>query len=420
MRKKLLIVTLFAVLTPLNILYAKEAVENFSVPDVKNNFCGVYINFQYCKCAFHNEYCEAVNYTPSSANSYVYAEYIKWLEPQIEAFARSCLAKGGIWNRPTQSCVYCEQGYVKENGRCAQEGSFESTEEAYNLPKPNIPVPIKHRQMGSVYSADGEVFLYSAAFQKWIGPINSGQGIYNGDLLITKDRGEAQIILYSKAGQDTIDIAPATRFEIADPYAPQGTWYSTLKNGAIHVYELITGEYVPPPDTETFNFRTPTIVTGHRGTELVLTHNEKTGESTLDLLEGRIDAMLVGNEKSNINLAPNMKIIASGNKISTSEFKEDEWKTLLSDNKLSLEKISIPAQDLAGVTNPPIDPDAVEPAEAVNDLVGDLSHIKIPGSGGGPLNTFTIIILIAGGVIAGFLYYRKHRTAKSNTEGAAR
>ena len=46
--------------------------------DIKNNFCGVHINYQYCKCAFHNEFCDAVNMSKGEANAYVYGKYNEW------------------------------------------------------------------------------------------------------------------------------------------------------------------------------------------------------------------------------------------------------------------------------------------------------------------------------------------------------
>lgn len=52
--------------------------------NIKNDFCGVHINYQYCKCAFHNEYCSNIGMSKSEANTYVYAEYTKWLESQVE------------------------------------------------------------------------------------------------------------------------------------------------------------------------------------------------------------------------------------------------------------------------------------------------------------------------------------------------
>ena len=43
--------------------------------DIKDNYCGVHINFQYCKCAFHNEYCSSIGMTKGEAKFYVYEKY---------------------------------------------------------------------------------------------------------------------------------------------------------------------------------------------------------------------------------------------------------------------------------------------------------------------------------------------------------
>ena len=51
----------------------------FETPDIKDDFCGVHLNFQYCKCAFHNEYCDAVGMNKSQANNYVNEEFDKWV-----------------------------------------------------------------------------------------------------------------------------------------------------------------------------------------------------------------------------------------------------------------------------------------------------------------------------------------------------
>jgi uncharacterized Zn-binding protein involved in type VI secretion len=49
-------------------------------PSIKNDFCGVHINYQFCRCAFHNEFCSNIGMSKSEANTYVYAEYDKWIE----------------------------------------------------------------------------------------------------------------------------------------------------------------------------------------------------------------------------------------------------------------------------------------------------------------------------------------------------
>ena len=50
--------------------------------DIKDDFCGIHINFQYCKCAFHNKFCGNIGMTQSEAKNYVYSEYENWLEEQ--------------------------------------------------------------------------------------------------------------------------------------------------------------------------------------------------------------------------------------------------------------------------------------------------------------------------------------------------
>ncbi len=51
--------------------------------DIKDDFCGVHINYQYCKCAFHNEFCDAVGMNKNEADTYVHAKYYSWLNGQI-------------------------------------------------------------------------------------------------------------------------------------------------------------------------------------------------------------------------------------------------------------------------------------------------------------------------------------------------
>ncbi len=53
--------------------------------DVKDNFCGVHLNYQYCKCAFHGEYCDAVNMNKGEAKNYVYEKYDDWKNKDISS-----------------------------------------------------------------------------------------------------------------------------------------------------------------------------------------------------------------------------------------------------------------------------------------------------------------------------------------------
>lgn len=51
-----------------------------SKPDIKNDFCGVHINYQYCKCAFHNQYCSDIGMDKEEAKTYLYSKYDLWID----------------------------------------------------------------------------------------------------------------------------------------------------------------------------------------------------------------------------------------------------------------------------------------------------------------------------------------------------
>ena len=90
----------------------------YEVPDVKDSFCGPLINFQYCKCAFHNEHCKAVGMTPGTAHSYVLGEFRAWNKARIEEKAAKCLVSKGYWDTSNWSCTTCTDGDVLRGNEC--------------------------------------------------------------------------------------------------------------------------------------------------------------------------------------------------------------------------------------------------------------------------------------------------------------
>lgn len=70
------------VFRPYILLIALVLLAGCTGSDIKDNFCGIHINYQYCKCAFHNQYCDNIGMTKSEAKSYVYSQYEAWLEEQ--------------------------------------------------------------------------------------------------------------------------------------------------------------------------------------------------------------------------------------------------------------------------------------------------------------------------------------------------
>ena len=84
--------------------------------DIKNDFCGPVMNFKFCKCAFHNEFCKdpEVNMKKKEADEYVKAEFKKWEDEQRKVFAQNCeSAAGAVYTniRGNAVCSYCAEGF---------------------------------------------------------------------------------------------------------------------------------------------------------------------------------------------------------------------------------------------------------------------------------------------------------------------
>lgn len=88
--------------------------EKFKKPDIKDDFCGAHINFQYCRCAFHNEYCENIGMSRSGAKTYVNLEYDKWADGQLKAWLAACAIAGGIPG--DDDCTYEKYGVIEKDG----------------------------------------------------------------------------------------------------------------------------------------------------------------------------------------------------------------------------------------------------------------------------------------------------------------
>ncbi|MCK5027624.1 MAG: hypothetical protein KAS07_04345, partial [Candidatus Pacebacteria bacterium] len=71
--------SLLVFLSCASIAQAGQEVTRFQFPNIKDDFCGIHINYQYCKCAFHNKFCDDISLSPSTANTYVWDEYRKWV-----------------------------------------------------------------------------------------------------------------------------------------------------------------------------------------------------------------------------------------------------------------------------------------------------------------------------------------------------
>lgn len=89
---------------------------SFKKGDIKDDFCGAHINFQYCKCAFHNDYCDNIGMKKGAAKDYVYEEYDKWINKEFENFQSDCRKSNGIIDG--KDCVQCGEGEIAKNDKC--------------------------------------------------------------------------------------------------------------------------------------------------------------------------------------------------------------------------------------------------------------------------------------------------------------
>lgn len=97
----------------------------FKKPDIKDEFCGQHINFQFCKCAFHGEYCQEIGLDKKAAKAKVQSEYDKWVATELAAFQASCDAAGGISDN--DACKYCKESYVAQGDACVSADAAEQT-----------------------------------------------------------------------------------------------------------------------------------------------------------------------------------------------------------------------------------------------------------------------------------------------------
>lgn len=96
-------------------------VEKFKYPDIKEDFCGINIDFRYCKCAFHGDYCKELGLSKKEAEKAVREKYNQWLKTKIDTFGAACGLAGGIFNSKEAECSYCEEGYGAKNGSCEEK-----------------------------------------------------------------------------------------------------------------------------------------------------------------------------------------------------------------------------------------------------------------------------------------------------------
>ena len=71
-----------ALLLILPALFAPQTLVHAQSYDIKNDYCGILIESQYCKCAFHDEQCASTGYEQAGAEEYLYSQFDAWTTEQ--------------------------------------------------------------------------------------------------------------------------------------------------------------------------------------------------------------------------------------------------------------------------------------------------------------------------------------------------
>ena len=96
--------------------------------DIKDNYCGIHINYQYCKCAFHGEHCGNVGMSSGEAKDYVFDKYDKWKNGDVADLLADCTKKNGSFHGNT--CSLCASDEVVKDNVCVAKSDEEAEEES--------------------------------------------------------------------------------------------------------------------------------------------------------------------------------------------------------------------------------------------------------------------------------------------------
>ena len=123
------VLSVFMFLSVVSFAQAKERVSTYNFPDIKDRLCGTTIDYRYCKCAFHDQYCGAIGLTKGTANEYVWNKYREYVRIAINRKGESCEKHDGIWSSSRRSCTTCYDGEVKKGNICVDEEDVDEDED---------------------------------------------------------------------------------------------------------------------------------------------------------------------------------------------------------------------------------------------------------------------------------------------------
>jgi hypothetical protein len=390
-------------------LFVTAQEESYSVrlPDVREEFCGIHINYQYCKCAFHGDYCDAIDHSQSSAYTFVTNEYKRWVGDMIEATARKCLDDGNRWEVGSRTC------FVSDEPESAPE---QSLEEQYGLPTmEGVPGPSVTGYYGKVSEVEDDVFVYQWSFQRWV-RATPNLPLYQGDFVFTRE-GSTKIIYNGEFGDDVLRLRPASMLETGrvtqttpreGKLGISGT-LGILRDGVVETFSAIQGlpaAQTQTPSPEWYNgLHTPTVVLGIRGTHYVVEVASDSGDTTVTVIEGEVGVNGVATGTAILTAGDQAAVNDSS--LSTSSV---DTATFLNERGFPPRVDATPEELTHAAPVTPVD-DSFEPAPTREELIGDLRDVEamVPTPGGSTLWLWLLGLI---GFAGGFWFYTHRRQAK--------
>lgn len=195
------------------------------------------------------------------------------------------------------------------------------------------------RSRGMVIEPRGEVWVYSAAFNKWSGPISGNTPIYTGDMVATGPGSTTRVHFTNGVSADTISVGVETLLEVPEAVEENVSDYPSLwilYTGLVKIKRAILRE-APAYPVNPFLVRTPTIVAGSRGTEFILSYDSATQTSNLYLISGKMDYynLAAGGSEDALLSAGNILTVQKNGDETVDPYNPDELDALISENNLT-------------------------------------------------------------------------------------
>jgi len=340
----ILITTVILVVAGIFFMFLSPAMARFvpyNKPDIKEDFCGIVVDYKYCKCAWHNikEHCKAVGMDQSSAAAYVTNWYNSWAEEHKEKAKVDCQSADGLWHGngceyceppsywrggicthlhelcsddgivrwdDTKKKCYCPEGYnLEPNKTCKSicgddpliKYDAEKKEcycpEEYKLMKDNVctisrDIP-QEKVAAKVLGIKGKAYLILKDGRQL--RLTENTILIDGDIIRTEEGAKVGLI-YLDAVRTS--LGQNSEIEIKKPEEEKEEKTGILEIIYRVTYGLI---FLETPEGRKFGVESPTAIIGVRGTKFIVKVDQRDQSTSVYVLEGEVEVSDIAEQK---------------------------------------------------------------------------------------------------------------------------